>query len=70
MTHAPDPRCGPAHDPSTTRHLTGPGPDATATSTAPGCASCGSPHASTMDTPEGPARLCPPCATLHGLGCP
>jgi hypothetical protein len=35
-----------------------------------GCASCGAPQASMMDTPEGPARLCAPCATLHGLGCP
>ena len=34
------------------------------------CASCGAPHARTWSTPEGPARLCPSCATLHGLGCP
>ncbi|MFN6118684.1 MAG: hypothetical protein ACK5CE_03455 [Actinomycetes bacterium] len=35
-----------------------------------GCMSCGSPTARSWSTPDGPARLCPPCATLHGLGCP
>jgi hypothetical protein len=35
-----------------------------------GCEACGSPHARTWSTADGPARLCPPCATLHGLGCP
>jgi hypothetical protein len=34
------------------------------------CQSCGSPHARDWATPEGPARLCPTCATEHGLGCP
>ncbi len=34
------------------------------------CASCGAPRAREWSTPEGPAWLCPPCATLHGLGCP
>ena len=34
------------------------------------CLSCGSPQARVWSTPDGPARLCPPCATLHGLGCP
>jgi hypothetical protein len=34
------------------------------------CASCGSPQAKVWSTPDGPARLCPPCATLNGIGCP
>lgn len=34
------------------------------------CESCGSPQARSWSTPEGPARLCPPCATLNGIGCP
>lgn len=34
------------------------------------CESCGSPQARVWSTPEGPARLCPPCATLNGIGCP
>lgn len=34
------------------------------------CLSCGSPNARIWQTPDGPARLCPPCATLNGLGCP
>lgn len=34
------------------------------------CMSCGSPNARIWHTPEGPARLCPPCATLNGIGCP
>jgi hypothetical protein len=34
------------------------------------CESCGSPQARPWSTPEGPARLCPPCATLNGIGCP
>lgn len=34
------------------------------------CQSCGSPTARRWDTPDGPAHLCPACATLHGLGCP
>ncbi|MFP5487380.1 MAG: hypothetical protein ACLGHQ_03635 [Acidimicrobiia bacterium] len=37
---------------------------------APPCVSCGSSTAVWFSTPEGRARLCPPCATLHGLGCP
>ena len=36
----------------------------------PPCLSCGSATAVWFSTPEGRARLCPPCATLHGLGCP
>lgn len=35
-----------------------------------GCEACGSPHARSWSTPDGPARLCPPCATLNGIGCP
>jgi hypothetical protein len=35
-----------------------------------GCEACGSPQARTWATPDGPARLCPPCATLNGIGCP
>jgi hypothetical protein len=35
-----------------------------------GCMSCGSPQARDWATPDGPARLCPVCATEHGLGCP
>ncbi len=34
------------------------------------CESCGSPQARAWSTPDGPARLCPPCATLNGIGCP
>jgi taurine dioxygenase len=34
------------------------------------CQSCGVPHARTWDTGGGRARLCPPCATLNGIGCP
>ncbi|MBI4934866.1 MAG: hypothetical protein HY828_13370 [Actinobacteria bacterium] len=34
------------------------------------CMSCGTPHARNWRTPDGVARLCQPCATLHGLGCP
>jgi hypothetical protein len=34
------------------------------------CMSCGSPHARSWSTADGPARLCPTCATEHGLGCP
>jgi len=34
------------------------------------CQSCGVPHARMWGTREGAARLCPTCATLHGLGCP
>lgn len=34
------------------------------------CMSCGSPNARIWHTPDGPARLCPPCATLNGIGCP
>ena len=34
------------------------------------CQSCGLPQARTWATPDGQAHLCPPCATLHGLGCP
>lgn len=36
----------------------------------PPCVSCGSVTAVWFSTSEGRARLCPPCATLHGLGCP
>lgn len=35
-----------------------------------GCMMCGSPQARNFDTPDGRARLCPPCATEQGLGCP
>jgi hypothetical protein len=35
-----------------------------------GCLSCGSPYARSWATPDGTAQLCPPCATLHGIGCP
>jgi hypothetical protein len=35
-----------------------------------GCEACGSPQARSWSTPDGPARLCPPCATLNGIGCP
>ena len=42
---------------------------ATATAVA-ACQSCGTPHARHWSTPQGPARLCPPCAALHGVGCP
>lgn len=34
------------------------------------CESCGTPQARMWSTPQGRARLCPPCATLHGIGCP
>jgi hypothetical protein len=34
------------------------------------CRSCGSSAAPVWSTPDGPAHLCPPCATLHGVGCP
>lgn len=34
------------------------------------CQSCGAPQARWWSSPDGPARLCPPCATLQGLGCP
>ncbi len=34
------------------------------------CQSCGTPQASFWSTPEGPAVLCRPCATLFGFGCP
>jgi hypothetical protein len=34
------------------------------------CEACGSPQARSWSTPDGPARLCPPCATLNGIGCP
>ncbi len=34
------------------------------------CQSCGLPQARTWATPDGQAHLCPPCAALHGLGCP
>ncbi|MDP2291407.1 MAG: hypothetical protein Q8M22_09460 [Actinomycetota bacterium] len=34
------------------------------------CVSCGSPYARAWATPQGPAQLCPTCATMHGLGCP
>ena len=54
--------------------MTGPAPepdvDAPAREAPPACASCGSPHARSWSTPDGPAWLCPPCASLHGLGCP
>ncbi|HRA82827.1 MAG: hypothetical protein ACH37H_00035 [Ilumatobacteraceae bacterium] len=34
------------------------------------CLACGTPQARTWQTANGLARLCPPCATLHGIGCP
>lgn len=34
------------------------------------CMACGSPNARIYGSPDGPARLCPPCAALNGLGCP
>lgn len=34
------------------------------------CMACGAPNARIHASPEGPARLCPTCATLAGLGCP
>jgi hypothetical protein len=34
------------------------------------CEACGSPQAKAWSTADGPARLCPPCATLNGIGCP
>ena len=34
------------------------------------CMACGSPNARIYASPDGPARLCPPCAALNGLGCP
>ena len=40
------------------------------TSVATECVSCGLPQARSFDTPDGVARLCPACATLHGVGCP
>ena len=43
-------------------------PAAASPSTA--CLSCGTPQARMWSTPQGAARLCPPCATLHGIGCP
>ena len=36
----------------------------------PGCQSCGAPFARVWKTRDGDARLCPSCATLHGVGCP
>jgi hypothetical protein len=34
------------------------------------CMSCGAPNARIWHTPDGPARLCPTCAVLNGVGCP
>ncbi len=34
------------------------------------CQSCGAPFARLWQTRDGDARLCPSCATLHGIGCP
>lgn len=34
------------------------------------CMACGAPNARIYGSVDGPARLCPPCATLNGLGCP
>ncbi len=34
------------------------------------CQSCGVPYARIWGTSDGPARLCPTCASLHGIGCP
>ena len=58
--------------PDTSNDANGTDDDRTVTDQVEGgvCASCGAPHAREWSTPEGPARLCPPCATLHGLGCP
>ncbi|MEI8237805.1 MAG: hypothetical protein WCI22_00150 [Actinomycetota bacterium] len=36
----------------------------------PVCMSCGGPHARPWASADGRALLCPPCATLHGFGCP
>ncbi|MDO8362446.1 MAG: hypothetical protein Q7V88_06080 [Actinomycetota bacterium] len=47
-----------------------PGPSAARHDSAGPCLSCGSSQARTWGTGQGAARLCPPCATLHGLGCP
>lgn len=34
------------------------------------CMACGAPVARIYGSADGPARLCPTCATLNGLGCP
>jgi len=34
------------------------------------CVACGSPLAQRWEAPGGPVRLCAPCATFEGLGCP
>lgn len=34
------------------------------------CMACGTPNARIYASPDGPARLCPTCAALNGLGCP
>ena len=34
------------------------------------CESCAGPYARRWSTPQGTARLCATCATLHGFGCP
>ena len=34
------------------------------------CMACGAPNARIFASPDGPARLCPTCAALNGLGCP
>ena len=35
-----------------------------------GCRSCGSTAAPQWATSDGKVHLCPPCATVHGIGCP
>jgi hypothetical protein len=46
------------------------GARAAATAPVGACEACGSPQARSWSTPDGSARLCPPCATLNGIGCP
>lgn len=70
---ADDVDTSPAPGPATLGGL--PVSDALGTRTPPagpgdGCEACGSPQARSWSTPDGPARLCPPCATLNGIGCP
>ncbi|MSX35449.1 MAG: hypothetical protein F2947_09920 [Actinobacteria bacterium] len=45
-------------------------PDSTSVDGNGPCMACGLPNARSWETPDGPARLCPPCATLNGIGCP
>ncbi|MFW2336366.1 hypothetical protein [Ilumatobacter sp.] len=34
------------------------------------CRACGLSSAPAWDTADGRVRLCPPCAAMHGIGCP